>query len=165
MKLKALVTRELESDLAITKAIYTGIGGTDIDLYHNHDMLEYREQTYSFNKGKVCEEQITTFLEGIQPTEHKQVGACMLIDGITQQSGRYDYFTKAVFTKRWRVPIDEVTDHMIQISVKARLTKRLMPKGYDEFTFAFDCKLLEQFKEGNLTMEQVIDGSKGECSI
>jgi len=63
------------------------------------------------------------------------------------------------------VPIDEVDEQMVRAKTKKRLTKRVMPKGYNEYTFDLDCKLLDQFKLGTLTMKQVVEGSIGECEI
>ena len=162
-KLKKLVKSELESELRITKAIYNGIGGTDKELYPYDYMLALKLVNIIFKKGIVD----LSRLEKLK-TDVKAIAPITKVRGTTGpkwSTARYDDFKTAEFVLSYYVPIEEVTEDIVKAKTKTRLTKLVMPEGYDEFTFTLDCRLMEQFKLGTLTMEQVVEGSKGECQL
>jgi len=162
-KLKKLVKSELESELRITKAIYNGIGGTDKELYPYDYMLEIKLIEVKFEKGIVDLSKLSELKADV-----KTIAPITRVSGTVKpkwSGARYDDFASAEFILSYYVPIEEVKEDLIRAKTKSRLTKLIMPEGYDEFTFILDCRLMEQFKIGTLTMEQVVEGSKGECQI
>ena len=165
-KLKDLVRSELESELRITKAIYNGIGGTDIELYPYEYMLKMQFKSVEYDQGVIEPSDLDKLSE--LTTSIKAIDSKLKVRGSTRPTysgSRYDEFKAVKFTLVYYVPIDEVDEQVVKAKTKARLTKRVMPKGYNEYTFSLDCKLLDQFKLGTLTMQQVVDGSIGNCEI
>ena len=162
-KLKKLVKSELESELRITKAIYNGIGGTNKKLYPYDHTLALKLVNIIFEKGIVDLSRLAKLKADV-----KTIAPITKVSGTTEPTyngARYDDFKSAEFTFFYYIPIEEVTEDMVRAKTKTRLTKLVMPEGYDEFTFTLDCRLMEQFKLGTLTMEQVVEGSKGECQL
>ncbi len=164
MKVMNTAKEDLETDLRIAKTLYEAkIGFTDKDLYPNHDMLQMHSETITIEKGDFDPIELTDFL-GLKSLI-KEIGVRVVMGGTTYPLGRHDYFSKAYIGRRYYLPIEEITEGMVKTLTKQRLNKRFMPKGFDEYTFHLDCKLLEQFVAGNLTMEQVVEGSKGDCEL
>ena len=161
--LKQRVQKDINIELRITNAIYEGIGGTDLDLYPYTDHLEKVAQgSHRFKKGKELDLSLVT-----QP-DYKIIDQKLRFTGNTTSIGRYDEFASLDVYYYGYIPksyTEAQLNSLIQVRTKAELTLLVMPEGYDIYTFTLDCKLMELFKEGSLTMEEVVNRSKGDCKL
>ena len=162
-KLKATVRAGFESDYRITKAIYNGIGGTDKDLYINHRML-----------SEVTGEEIKSAVgEPIQlPTQSdssvKLIGERLMWRADTKPIHRTDYVKFLNVWHSWYEPLAYESipfEQWTRTETKARLTKMMSPLGRNEYDFHIECKLMDLFKKGTLSMEEVIEMSIEDCHI
>jgi len=88
--------------------------------------------------------------------------------GITKPQGRYDEFHSIDVYHRGLVPrtltVDQLDTYVSQ-ETKAQLTEMFMPSNKDKYSFQLECKLLALFKDGKLTMAEVVQMSLDDCSI
>ena len=162
-KLKDRVADDVAIERRITQAIYAGIGGTDLELYI------YPSHLYMIGTGhqhfKKYEELDISL---IKEPEFKLIDKKLKFQGYTKSIGRHDEFTGIDVYYYGAIPriySDEQLETLIQTRTKAELTQLVMPDDYDEHSFHLDCKLMELFKEGTMTMSEVVDRSKGDCSL
>jgi len=162
-KLKSRVAKDIAIDRSITQAIYDGIGGTNIKIYPYLEHLEL--VTIGHQHFKKYEELDISL---IKEPEFKMIDKKLKFQGYTKSIGRYDEFTGIDVYYYGAIPriySDEQLETLIQTRTKAELTQLVMPDDYDEHSFHLDCKLMELFKEGTMTMSEVVDRSKGDCSL
>jgi len=162
-KLKDRVADDVAIERRITQAIYDGIGGTNLELYI------YPSHLYMIGTGhqhfKKYEELDISL---IKEPEFKLIDKKLKFQGYTKSIGRYDEFTGIDVYYYGAIPriySDEQLETLIQTRTKAELTLIVMPEGYSEQSFHLDCKLMELFKEGTMTMNEVVERSKGDCSL
>ena len=162
-KLKDRVADDVAIERRITQAIYDGIGGTDLELYpYPRHLYQIAIGHQHFKKGQALD------LSLVEEPEFKMIDKKLKFHGYTKALGRYDEFTGIDVYYQGAVPrnySDEQIETLIQTRTKAELTLIVMPDGYSENSFHLDCKLMELFKEGVMTMNEVVERSKGDCSL
>ena len=162
-KLKSRVAKDIAIDRSITQAIYDGIGGTNIKIYPYLEHLELVTIGHqNFKKGQVLD------ISLVEEPEFKMIDKKLKFNGYTKAYGRYDEFESLEVYYQGYTPkkyTKEQLEILIQVRTKAELTQIVMPDDYSEQSFHLDCKLMELFKEGAMTMSEVVERSKGDCSL
>jgi hypothetical protein len=163
--LKTATRRDILIDISITNSIYDGIGGTDYDLYPYPDHLTPVDDTK--NAIEVTpKDGLPTDLPN-KPTV-KMIGYKIGFTGHTTPIGRTDYFKSIKVFHSYYVPkkyTEEQLETLVRTETKKRLTKLVIPKDVYEWGFTLDCQLLELFKDGKLTMDEVVTRSLASCGI
>ena len=160
--LRTATAEQIEEDIATTQELYED-KFSDITDYPNIDLLE------------VTNQEVTTFYPRDpldlstmeQPVIHL-INQELRFRGQTKPIGRYDEFHSIDVYYRGLIPRpfnEQQLQTFISQETKKALTDMFMPAHLDKYSFQLECKLLELFKDGTLTMEQVVKKSIDDCSM
>jgi len=165
-KLRAEVAKDLNEQLLMTKHLYASeYGFNTLAVYPYRDMLDLRSSNTEFvmPSGEVDVSLLQDIINHKEPV--KMVSPSLDNYGRTEVIGRTDYYTESSLRYEYYIPLETITDEMVQIRTKQKLTQLVMPENETEYTFSLDCKLLEQFKLGRMSMDNVVEYSKGACEL
>ena len=75
--------------------------------------------------------------------------------------GRVGYYSHTIFTVSYKEVMAEITEEKVKETVKKAL-KGMM--GLSRYSY-IDCKLMQLFKEGKLSWEDLVKAHKTDCSL
>ena len=160
--LRTATATEIEEDIALTKGLYED-KFAEVTDYPNIDLLEVDNQ------------EITSFypkdpldLSTMEDPKIHLINQELRFRGVTEAQGRYDVFNYIDVYYKGLIPrpLDEQQlQTFISQETKKKLTTMFRPAHIDKYSFQLECKLLDLFKDGTLTMEQVVKKSIDDCSM
>jgi len=164
-ELRQQTEKALEKKLQLNH-IANDRGLTDIS-YYDKRLLNLKGKKVSI---LATETDILTKLQEVL-TKHKLnkgIGLHITMNGYTTPIGRADYFDRLEFSIRWYVVKHEVSIHLVSELTKKALTNIVRPKNWKDNNyseFILDCSLMTLFKEGTITMDEVILKSNEDCEL
>jgi len=161
--LKVIETNDIHSEIRITKAIYEGIGGTNLTIY------PYTEHLEPISSSSIRVKPNNPIdISTIKRQTIKVIGNQLMYYPHTVAMGRYDSVDYILIFYKGYIPrqyTEKELDSIISSRTKARLTKLVMPKGKDKNNFQLDCRLMQLFKDGEMTIDEVVKRSIKDCSV
>ena len=160
--LRTATAKQIEEDIALTQKLYND-KLADIADYPTIDLLEVTSQdvTTYYPKDPLDLSNMN------DPTIHL-INQELKFRGQTKSIGRYDEFHSIEVYHRGLIPrpfSEQQLQTFISQQTKKALTTMFRPAHLDKYSFQLECKLLDLFKDGTLTMEQVVEKSIDDCSM